>query len=84
MFYVYIIRSITSGIFYKGFTTQPEIRLREHNEGQSNFTRGKGPWELVYLEEFTTKREALIRERQIKKYNTNYLSILISKYKNKN
>ncbi len=44
MFYMCIIRSITSGIFYKGFTTQPEIRLREHNEGQSN-----GPLDLKIL-----------------------------------
>jgi putative endonuclease len=77
MFYVYIIQSQETGILYKGFTAQPEQRLSEHNEGRSHYTKNKGPWKMIYLEEFQTKREALIREKQIKRYNRNQLEILI-------
>ena len=81
MFFVYIIRSLNSGILYKGYSTQPEKRLEEHNSGRSRYTSDKGPWELVYLERFETKRDALIREKQIKRYNPVYLNKLIEEYK---
>ena len=81
MFFVYIIRSLNSGILYKGYSTQPEKRLEEHNSGRSRYTSDKGPWELVYLERFETKRDALIREKQIKRYNPVYLNKLIEEYR---
>ena len=64
--YVHIIYSAQKDIFYKGYTQYPEKRLFEHNNGLSRYTKGKDPWKLVYLEKFKTKREALIREKQIK------------------
>ena len=76
-YYVYIIHSQQKEIFYKGYTQYPEKRLFEHNNGLSRYTKGKGPWKLVYLEKFKTKREALIRERQLKKANPKYLRWLI-------
>ena len=80
MFYVYIIKSVSSGIFYKGFTLNPLKRLEQHNLGESRYTASKGPWELVYFEKFDNKRDALIREKQIKKYNHNYLNKLIANF----
>ncbi len=71
--YVYIIYSERLDIYYKGYTQYPDKRLFEHNNGMSRFTRGKGPWKMVYLEKFDTKREALIREKQLKKVNHKYL-----------
>jgi len=67
-FYVYIIRSEQDKSYYKGFTEDPLLRLQRHNEGQSAYTRTKAPWVLVYLEVYETKREALIREKALKKY----------------
>ena len=71
--YVYIIYSERVDIYYKGYTQYPEKRLFEHNNGMSRFTKGKGPWKLVYLESFKTRKEALIRERQLKRVNHKYL-----------
>jgi len=82
MFYVYVIFSPSTGLYYKGFTTQPEQRLQEHNSGRSHYTSNKGPWELVYLESFELKRDALIREKLLKRYNTESLKRLIEQYKN--
>jgi putative endonuclease len=77
MHFVYIIQSESSGILYKGYTTDPERRLARHNNGQSRFTAGKGPWKLVFLQEFEIKKEALIREKQLKHSNADYLRWVI-------
>ena len=43
---------------YTGWTNDITHRLKMHNEGKgAKYTRGRGPVELVYLEEFETKQE---------------------------
>ncbi|MFN4123494.1 MAG: GIY-YIG nuclease family protein [Flavobacteriales bacterium] len=76
-YYVYIIRSISDGSYYKGYTEYPALRLHDHNEGFSSYTSKKGPWQMVYLQLFETKREALIREKNLKKYSKERLDALI-------
>jgi len=66
MFYTCVIQSINTGILYKGFTTDLEKRLDEHNTGLSNFTSKLIPWKLVLFEEHATKKEALKREKWYK------------------
>jgi putative endonuclease len=66
VYYVYIIQSEKSGRYYTGFTDDLERRLNEHNNGENPSTRNKGPWELVYSEEYGTRSEAVNREREIK------------------
>ncbi len=82
MFYVYILKSIKDGTFYKGFTENPLLRLHFHNQGKSTYTSNKTPWEFVALFEFITKTEALIKEKKIKKYPTKSLEALIISNKN--
>ena len=54
-------------IQYTGYTADLERRLNEHNqEILGKFTKGKGPWILIHQEEFATKKEALIREKELK------------------
>ncbi len=45
-------------------------------------TSMKRPWKLVYVEEIIDKRTALIREKALKRCNTEYLRWLISSEKN--
>lgn len=59
-FYVYILQSKVDGTFYKGFTSNYKKRLISHNNGENNYTSGKIPWELVYVEEHVDKRSALV------------------------
>lgn len=80
--YVYIIKSLSSGIFYRGYSLDPIARLAQHNSGLSNYTTGKGPWELVYVEAFADKKSALIRERSLKKYSRVQLQVVIGSDKN--
>jgi putative endonuclease len=82
MYYVYIIESVSSGIFYKGSTENYEKRLEEHNAGWNQFTRGKGPWKLIFVQEFDDKRDALIQEKKLKRCNKEYLRWLIEEPKN--
>ena len=77
MHYVYILESLVDGDYYKGSSENYEKRLEEHNKGESQFTRIKCPWKLIFVQAFETKREALIRERQLKKCNKQYLRWLI-------
>lgn len=65
--FAYIVRC-RDGVLYTGYTNDLERRIRHHNEGKgAKFTRGRGPLEIVYFEEFTTKSEAMMREAEIKR-----------------
>jgi len=79
---VYILQSEVDGSYYKGFTENYKQRLDEHNAGLSQYTNTKKPWKLVYLEFFQSKSEALIREKNLKKYSHNRLISLINSPKN--
>ena len=77
MYYVYIIESQQSGIFYKGSTADYLKRLAEHNDNRNTYTKGKGQWNLVFVQEFETKSQALLQERKSKRCNKEYLRWLI-------
>ena len=79
-YFTYIIYSHSCQVYYKGSTQAPEKRLWEHNQDLSRYTKGKGPWKLVYLKAHSSKREALIAERKLKKAGSSYLKKLIDQY----
>ena len=67
MNYVYILKCADDTL-YCGWTTDPDARLRAHNSGRgAKYTRSRLPVEMVYLEEFEEKHEALSREWHIKR-----------------
>ena len=66
---------------YTGWTNDITHRLKMHNEGKgAKYTRGRGPVELVYLEEFETKQEAMSREAKIKRLSRKKKLLLIETY----
>ena len=65
-FVTYIIQSQKSGRYYIGHIQDITIRLTCHNCGKVKATKNKGPWIVVYIEEFETKLEANRRELEIK------------------
>ena len=68
MNYVYILRC-SDDTLYTGWTNDLEIRIKAHSNGTgAKYTRGRGPVELVYFEEFDDKKDAMKREYEIKKY----------------
>lgn len=76
LYYVYIIKSLKDGTYYKGFTTDYLKRFHEHNFGLTHYTHEKRPWELIYVEILQSKKEALIREKKLKKCNRQYFEWL--------
>ncbi len=80
--FVYIIHNLSSDTFYKGYSLDPSKRLIQHNNGCASFTSRFYPWELVYVEAFNNKREALQREKKLKKYSKKQLRNLIASPKN--
>lgn len=65
--FVYLLRSLKSGKFYLGWTTDLKRRLNEHNLGESRYTRLRGPWELISYESFSDINSAKERERILKR-----------------
>lgn len=64
--FVYMLRC-KDGSLYTGWTNDLEHRLAQHQQGKgAKYTRGRGPLELVYYEEFADKESAMKREYAIK------------------
>ena len=66
MFTVYILYSKSLDSYYVGFTNSIERRVSEHNRKKKKFTDKGIPWKLVYSENFTSKKEAMDKEKFIK------------------
>ena len=73
-YYVYILQSEATGRYYIGHTDDLVRRVRQHNDpdykGSKTTKRFQGPWQLVYTEEFVTRSDAMIYERQIKSWKS--------------
>ena len=57
---------------YYGFTSNLRRRFKEHNDGNSKFTKLGIPWSLAYYEAFSNKEDAYKRELQIKRRKNSY------------
>jgi putative endonuclease len=66
MFYTYIIVSLKDGSFYKGHTENLEERLEQHNSGKTKSIKHLIPFEMAYFETFSTRDEAIKREKYFK------------------
>lgn len=66
MYYTYILKC-SDGSLYCGYTNNPEKKVATHNKGKgAKYTKTRLPVELVYLESFFEKSDALKRECEIK------------------
>jgi len=69
-FYVYMLASRRNGTLYIGTTDDLLKRVWLHREGiLPGFTREYGVKHLVWHETHETRESALLRERQMKKWN---------------
>ncbi len=63
----YILKC-SDGTLYTGWTNDIEKRLEAHNAGiGGKYTRSRTPVELVHIEYYDTKKEAMSREYAIKR-----------------
>ncbi|MDD5824161.1 MAG: GIY-YIG nuclease family protein [Firmicutes bacterium] len=76
--YTYVLRC-SDGTFYTGWTKDPERRLASHNSGKgSKYTRTRRPVEMVHVERFETRQEAMSREWHIKRLTRAQKEMLIA------
>ena len=66
-YHVYILRS-KEGDVYVGMTQDLERRLREHNTGESKYSRRSSHWKVVYQEILETRQAARAREKYLKSH----------------
>ncbi|MFH1983218.1 MAG: GIY-YIG nuclease family protein [Pseudomonadota bacterium] len=70
-YWVYILKSETSGRYYCGHTEDLTRRLSQHNDPEYHGSRTtkvfKGPWQLIWSSETESRGEAVVLERKIKK-----------------
>ncbi|NRR90358.1 GIY-YIG nuclease family protein [Winogradskyella undariae] len=69
--YIYIITNNKDGVLYIGETKNLKKRIYQHKNKvhPTTFSARYNLDKLVYSEEFETKEEAKLREKQMKKWN---------------
>ncbi len=69
MFYVYVLYSSQFDKIYIGYTSDLDNRVKSHNElATKGWTIKFRPWKLIYKEEYSTKKEAMKRENELKQH----------------
>jgi len=69
MHYLYIIYSNSIDKYYVGETTDPEFRLKLHNQHafERSFSKIASDWELLLKIKCTSKEDAIYLERFVKR-----------------
>ena len=68
-YYTYILKSQKDGKLYTGYTMDLRKRLNQHNKGLSTYTKGRGPFDLIYYEACLLEDKARSRETFLKNWN---------------
>ncbi|HBS48439.1 TPA: GIY-YIG nuclease family protein [Candidatus Dependentiae bacterium] len=77
-FYVYILKCDDNS-YYIGHTDNLEKRISEHKfRKYSGYTSSRLPIQIVFTQAFATRYEALMAERQMKKWTRVKKELLIS------
>ena len=65
LYQVCVIQNAASR-YYIGLSENVENRLQQHNQGVSQWTRNRGPWQLVWTSEWLALAEARKLENRLK------------------
>ena len=69
-YYIYILLC-SDNSYYIGVTNNIRVRLEQHQNGvhSKSYTYNKRPVELIYSEEYIDIKQAIEREKQLKKWS---------------
>jgi putative endonuclease len=77
-YHVYILASRRYGTLYIGITNDLARRIEEHRLGRgSRFVKQHGITRLVHAESFANVEDAILREKQLKKWKRDWKIQLI-------
>lgn len=80
---VYILSNRKNGVLYTGVTSNLAQRIHLHKSRQiDGFSKKYNTSVLVYYELHSTMYQAIIREKQLKKWRRDWKVKLIEKYNN--
>ncbi|PRY89782.1 GIY-YIG nuclease family protein [Mongoliibacter ruber] len=81
-YFVYILTNFAKTVLYVGMTNNLSKRLAEHNEklNPESFTSKYNCCHLVHWESYQYVREAIAREKEIKKWRRSKKEALIAEY----
>ena len=78
MYYVYILSNWNNKVLYVGFTNNLKRRIYEHkNKTIDGFTSRYNVNKLVYYEEYSDVKQAIIREKRLKSWTREKKNALI-------
>ena len=80
MYSVYILYSPKLDSFYRGQTSNLEIRVRQHNLRQEKSTRTGAPWTLLWSTSKGTRSDAIMLELKLKNLSRKRIIDFMSKY----
>ncbi|MEC7265305.1 MAG: GIY-YIG nuclease family protein [Bacteroidota bacterium] len=79
-YYVYILTNMPNGTLYIGMTNNLERRILEHKKGSvEGFTKKYGLKTLIYFEVHQNVNDAILREKQLKKWKRQWKIDLVEK-----
>lgn len=80
-YYVYVLIDIQTKLCYIGYTEDLNQRLKDHRSGKTMTTAKMVKPELIYYEACLNKKDALIREKQLKTgFGRGYIKKRIENY----
>ena len=63
LYFVYFAKSLKTNKVYVGLTSkEPEIRVKEHNNGSNKWSKLNKPLKLIYFEKYKCEQDAKDRE----------------------
>ncbi len=81
VFYVYVLYSKNHDKFYIGYTGDLKQRIQDHKDNRVKTTEKFGDCKLVYYETCLSRKDATIREKQLKTgYGRAYLRNRLKHY----
>ena len=77
IYYLYIIRC-SDNYLYIGITNNIRKRILEHKNNSCPCTKNRGNIDIVYTETFNSRKEAALREKELKGWRRSKKEKLIS------
>ncbi|MDP1994037.1 MAG: GIY-YIG nuclease family protein [Ignavibacteria bacterium] len=65
-YYTYVLKSLSDGKFYIGYTKNIKLRFEQHSKGLVESTKNRRPFILAYFEACLNQADALNREKYLK------------------